>query len=116
MNNPGGGHTIVFDVEMTNFKNGYNKHTGVFTVPVDGLYSLTWVTRVECSKSYTSQLHVNKRIVGSTFAYCGYNTVTGNAIVNLRKGDAVFVHTLAGSGQIRSNEFGRTSFSGFLVN
>lgn len=87
-----------------------------FTVPVDGLYSLTWVTRVECSKSYTSQLHVNKRIVGSTFAYCGYNTVTGNAIVNLRKGDAVFVRTLAGSGQIRSNEFGRTSFSGFLVN
>lgn len=115
LNNPGGGHTIVFDVEMTNFKNGYNKHTGVFTVPVDGLYSLTWVTRVECSKSYTSQLHVNKRIVGSTFAYCGYNTVTGNAVVQLRKGDVVFVRTLSGSGKIRSNEYGRTSFSGVLV-
>lgn len=68
-----------------------------------------------CSKSYTSQLHVNKRIVGSTFAYCGYNTVTGNAVVQLRKGDVVFVRTLSGSGKIRSNEYGRTSFSGVLV-
>lgn len=78
---------------MTNLRDGYNTHTGIFTVPVDGLYSLSWVTRVSCSKSYTSQLHVNKRIVGSTFAYCGYNTVTGNAVVQLRKGDVVFVRT-----------------------
>lgn len=115
MANPGGGHTLVYDALMTNLRDGYNTHTGIFTVPVDGLYSLSWVTRVSCSKSYTSKLHVNKRIVGSTFAYCGYNTVTGNAVVQLRKGDVVFVRTLSGSGKIRSNEYGRTSFSGVLV-
>lgn len=114
--NPGSGHTIVYDVVMTNFKNGFNKHTGIFTVPVEGLYSLTWVTRVYCSKSYTTELHVNKSIAGSTFAYCGADTVTGNAVVQLHIGDVVFVRTLAGSGEIRSNKDGRTSFSGFLVN
>lgn len=101
---------------MTNFKNGFNKHTGIFTVSVEGLYSLTWVTRVYCSKSYTTELHVNKSIAGSTFAYCGADTVTGNAVVQLHKGDVVFVRTLAGRGEIRSNKYGRTSFSGFLVN
>lgn len=110
---PGGGHTIVYDVVMTNFKNGFNKHTGIFTVLVEGLYSLTWVTRVYCSKSYTTELHVNKSIAGSTFVYCGADTVTGNAVVQLRKGDVVFVRT---GGEIRSNKYGRTSFSGFLDN
>lgn len=108
----------MYDVVMTNFKNGFNKHTGIFTVSVEGLYSLTWVTRVYCSKSYTTELHVNKSIAGSTFAYCGADTVTGNVVVQLHmyKGDVVFVRTLAGRGEIRSNKYGRTSFSGFLVN
>lgn len=88
-------------------------HTGIFTVLVEGLYSLTWVTRVYCSKSYTTELHVNKSIAGSTFVYCGADTVTGNAVVQLRKGDVVFVRT---GGEIRSNKYGRTSFSGFLDN
>jgi hypothetical protein len=84
---------------------------------MDGMYSFTWVTRVECSEAYTSQLIVNKEMVGSTYAWCGYNTVTGNAIVTVSKGDAVFVRTRIGMGKgmIRSNEYGRSSFSGFIM-
>lgn len=54
LNNFGGGYIIVFDVEMMNFKNGYNKYIGVFMVFVDGFYLLIWVIRVECSKLYIS--------------------------------------------------------------
>lgn len=116
--NPGGQHTIVYDVIKTNFDNAYNQYTGIFTASKEGLYSFTWVTRVECGEAYTSELIVNKDVVGSTFAYCGWNTVSGNAIVNVTKGDAVFVRTRpgVGKGTIKSNEYGRTSFSGFIIN
>ncbi|XP_062607189.1 uncharacterized protein LOC134268979 [Saccostrea cucullata] len=116
--NPGGQHTIAYDVIKTNFDNAYNQYTGIFTASKEGLYSFTWVTRVECGEAYTSELIVNKDVVGSTFAYCGWNTVTGNAIVKVTKGDAVFVRTRpgVGKGKIRSNEYGRTSFSGFIIN
>lgn len=116
LNNPGGGVTIVYDEVKTNFKDGsYNKHTGIFTVPIAGLYSFTWVTRVECNEAYTCELLVNKKVVGSTFAYCGWNTVTGNALVRVDAGDSVFVRTLSGKGKIRSNQQGRSSFSGLLL-
>ncbi|XP_061179020.1 uncharacterized protein LOC133187616 [Saccostrea echinata] len=118
LTNPGGQHTIVYDDIKTNFDNAYNQYTGIFTVPKDGLYSFTWVTRVQCSEAYTSELIVNKDVLGSTYAYCGWNTVTGNAIVKVTKGDAVFIRTRpgVGKGMIRSNEYGRTSFSGFMIN
>ncbi|XP_061178917.1 uncharacterized protein LOC133187529 [Saccostrea echinata] len=118
LTNPGGQHTIVYDIIKTNFDNAYNQYTGIFTAPKDGLYSFTWVTRVECGEAYTSELIVNKDVLGSTYAYCGWNTVTGNAIVKVTKGDAVFIRTRpgVGKGMIRSNEYGRTSFSGFIIN
>jgi hypothetical protein len=105
----------VYDVVRANFENGYNVHTGIFTAPRTGLYSFTWVTRVECSQAYTSELRVNKEVVGSTYAYCGWNSVSGNAIVKIKRGDSVFVRTLSGKGMIRSNQQGRSSFSGFLI-
>jgi hypothetical protein len=105
----------VYDVVRANFENGYNIHTGIFTASRAGLYSFTWVTRVECSQAYTSELRVNKEVVGSTYVYCGYNSVSGNAIVEVKRGDSVFVRTLSGNGMIRSNQHGRSSFSGFLI-
>ena len=115
MANPGSGHTIIYDVVMTNYGGGYNGHTGVYTVPIDGLYSFTWITRVSCKNDYTSELHVNNKIAGSVFIYCWKNSNAGYAVIEVRKGDSVFVRTLTGSGMIRSNTYGRTSFSGFLV-
>lgn len=106
---------MVYDKMRTNFENGYNTHTGIFTAPRAGLYSFTWVTRVACNNAYTSELRVNNEVVGSTYAYCGYNTVTGNVVVKVNKGDSVFVRTLSGKGNIKSNQNGRSSFSGFLI-
>jgi hypothetical protein len=36
------GHHIVFDKTITNDGAGYNVHTGIFTVPVTGLYLFTF--------------------------------------------------------------------------
>lgn len=39
---PGQHQTIVFDVDVTNIGHGYSKNSGIFTVPVTGVYVFTW--------------------------------------------------------------------------
>ncbi|XP_062607178.1 complement C1q-like protein 3 [Saccostrea cucullata] len=115
---PRGHHTLVYDVTQTNYGNGYNKDTGVFTAPMGGLYSFTWSTRVECHLAHTTDLVINAKIMGSTYAYCGFNTVTGHVVAAVNQGDVVFMRTHStspGQGAIKSNEFGRSAFSGFLI-
>lgn len=115
---PGGHHIFVYDVAETNVGHAYNNFTGIFTIPQDGLYSFTWSTRVECSKAHTTELVLNMKILGSTYAYCGWNTVTGHVVTRASQGDAVFVRTHGtspGQGAVKSDEFGRSAFSGFLI-
>lgn len=91
---------------MMNFKNGFNKYMGIFNVFVEGLYLLIWVMCVYCSKLYIIELYVNKSIVGFMFVYCGVDMVIGNVVVQLYKGDVVFVCIFVGRGEIRSNKYG----------
>ena len=44
------GHAVVFDHVITNIGKAYNRHTGHFTAPYDGLYFFT----VSFLKRYSS--------------------------------------------------------------
>ncbi|XP_052098105.1 complement C1q-like protein 4 [Mytilus californianus] len=115
---PGGHHLLVYDNVVTNVGNAFNNFTGIFTVPRSGIYSFTWSTRVACHKAHTTELVINTRILGSTYVYCGYNTVTGHVVTSASQGEAIFVRThltSPGQGAIKSDEFGRSAFSGFMI-
>ncbi|XP_076102587.1 complement C1q-like protein 3 [Mytilus galloprovincialis] len=114
---PGGNRHLIYDTVKTNIGNAYNNITGTFTVPRNGIYSFTWSTRVQCSKAHTTELVLNTRVLGSTYIWCGYNTVTGHVVTYASQGEAVFVrtHSSPGKGAIKSNNSGRSAFSGFLI-
>ena len=108
--------TLVFDVVILNLGNGYNPSTGVFTSPVAGTY-VFYVTAIEYNKQYLyADIVLNSvskvKLVGDNTA--GYQTGTNMVVLNLQKGDSVWVKHVSGQGYW-STSVPATTFSGFLI-
>lgn len=107
---------LIFGVVITNTGNGYNPSTGVFTSPMSGTY-VFYVSAVE----YGAQ-HLNIDIVlnsvskvrahGSSSA--SYQTGTNMVVLELQKGDSVWVRYASGKGY-HSQSIPLTTFSGYLI-
>ncbi|XP_063399483.1 complement C1q-like protein 4 [Mytilus trossulus] len=117
---PGIGHRLVFDVVKTNQGGGYNSHTGVFVCPRTGTYVFAWVVRL--GSAYQSfELMVNNSVYGSTYLYNSKTraSVTGTVVAHVTEGESVYIRMHSshkGTGVLNSNEHGRTTFSGWLLN
>lgn len=92
--------TLIFDVVITNVGNGYNPSTGVFTSPGEGTY-LFYVSALEYLQQYLGlEIVLNSvpkvRLIGESAA--AYQTGTNMVVLNLQKGDSVWVRHHAGKG------------------
>ncbi|CAG2255320.1 COL8A [Mytilus edulis] len=118
--NPGVGRRLVFDVVKTNQGGGYNSHTGVFTCPKTGIYVFVWVVRL-FSAYHSFELMINNTVYGTTYLY-KKNTggsISGTVVAHVSKGDSVYVRmhsSYTGSGVLLSDIYGKTAFSGWLLN
>ncbi|XP_061185219.1 complement C1q and tumor necrosis factor-related protein 9B-like [Saccostrea echinata] len=120
LNNPGGHHTLIFDTVKTNEGNGYHPRIGVFIVPRSGTYFFTWTMSLYNSASHSTELVVNTVPNGAIYVatIAGQrDSATGNVILNVNEGDEIFIRTrdTDNYGQILSDDFSRTDFSGFLI-
>ncbi|KAH3824101.1 complement C1q-like protein 3 [Dreissena polymorpha] len=120
LSNLGPDHTIQFQSVTLNEGNAYNPHTGVFTVPLNGVYFLTFTAedhrphRQWLKLVVDGQLYSNVVFVPSAGNAMGSNTV----LARLRKGQAVWVavdsresgNSLQGWPDLKS-----TTFSGFYL-
>ncbi|XP_052711382.1 uncharacterized protein LOC128185761 [Crassostrea angulata] len=110
--------TLVFPVVITNFGNGYNSRTGVFTAPITGEY--VFFVNVQAYSSYTIYVDVvlNGVIQVRTFAsgdsYNTYNAGPNLAVLTLQKEDRVWIQYYTGQGY-HSDSGHITTFSGFLL-
>lgn len=52
-------HILRFDMVKTNIGKGYHPATGVFIVPVTGVYVFTWTIQVDANNYHTTQLMKN---------------------------------------------------------
>ncbi|XP_052710151.1 uncharacterized protein LOC128184633 [Crassostrea angulata] len=97
--------TLIFNVVITNAGNGYNPSTGVFTTPIGGTY-VFYVSAVEYSKQYLRiDIVLNSvskvRAIGVDSA--SYQTGTNMVVLELQKGDSVWVKHSYGKGYYSEN-------------
>ncbi|CAC5384865.1 unnamed protein product [Mytilus coruscus] len=118
---PGHHHTIIFDTVITNSGNGYNKHTGTFLVPTEGIYVFSFTIVAYRGHRVPTELVVNRNVVGSvnadSYSSSLYPVASTIVVVNLKQGDACFLRTSPTQsydvGDLYSGIWPRTSFSGW---
>ncbi|CAC5371061.1 unnamed protein product [Mytilus coruscus] len=117
-------HILVFRSVQTNVGGHYNKFSGVFTVPENGIYVFTWTVVCDSQGDRITQVVVNAAVVGA--AMCDshgggtyYRTTTGLVVVEVNQGEVVFIRThpvyLGGKAIISAPDFHRTTFSGWKL-
>ena len=107
---------MIFTSVVLNVGNEFNPSTGVFTSPVAGTY-IFYVTAVEYNKQYLMvDIVLNSvskvKLVGDNEA--AYQTGTNMVVLNLQKGDSVWVTHVSGKGYW-SASVPATTFTGFLI-
>ena len=125
------GSTFIYDTVLTNLGHGYNETTGVFTVPTSGLYAFTWTLSAAGRHILGSsgdfgemggmleQNGVAKGwIVSDTETQNDEEAATGFVVLHADAGDKItVVSPWDGQGAMYGDTtYGRTSFSGFLIN
>lgn len=120
--NPSPHHTLIFDVAQTNIGNAYNKYTGAFVAPGEGVYVFAWTIYTGVSGKTYFDILVNNSVYGSTFSETGaswYDSESGTIVISLNQGDSVFMRSSQqATTSIRSNDiYGtKTTFAGWKLN
>ncbi|CAC5404591.1 unnamed protein product [Mytilus coruscus] len=109
---------VKFDKLWTNTMNAYDVTTSVFTAPMPGMYHFSAVVMSEDGKTLFLLLWRNDlKIVGSYTRGDGHKTGTFDVVLNLKKGDRIYIRCHGGhDGQnIFSNGDNYSTFSGYLI-
>ncbi|XP_062611244.1 collagen alpha-1(VIII) chain-like [Saccostrea cucullata] len=117
MENPVAGQAIIFYKVVTNIGGHYNKQTGIFTSPDNGVYVFSWTIYCEPNGYIYTDLVVNSRPYGQMQCKAGIsrNSITGVTVAAIKQGDVVFVSTEWYKGRIESFSNVRSSFSGWKI-
>jgi hypothetical protein len=107
---------VKFDDVTVNRGNGYDPSTGVFTAPRKGLYHIS--CSIMAYSNHDVHFQLNKNDAAHTYAYAnngGHTTSTINAIVEMKKGDRVFIkHRHVSKSQKISGSL-HSTFSGYFM-
>ena len=122
--------TIIYDQIETNIGSAYDRFTGSFRAPMDGIYAFTWTIAVVGGASSAehgeikTELVINGEVHGNlhadTEASYDDDSATGFVIKNLTRGDDVFIRSTAthegyAPQGILTNGNMRWTFSGWLI-
>ncbi|KAK3580250.1 hypothetical protein CHS0354_012778 [Potamilus streckersoni] len=117
LTNLGVHHTIIFDHVITNIGGAYHPHTGVFITPIDGVYVFNLRAVARARTWEWLELVKDGSWIQSILADAGSfdSFATGSlvAVLELNKGNEVWVRTGGGTGEIHGSSY--TFFSAWLL-
>ncbi|CAC5358705.1 C1QL [Mytilus coruscus] len=117
LENVGTGAIVIYDSVTTNLGGGYDKSTGVFSAPVEGLYYFTWTVLAQEDKSFYTQLNLNNTVVAKNHA--GANGISTHmsssqsAVIQIQKNDGVSIRVHSGGKYMYGDKW--STFSGFKI-
>uniref|UniRef100_K1RAZ6 Caprin-2 n=1 Tax=Magallana gigas TaxID=29159 RepID=K1RAZ6_MAGGI len=89
--------TVIFDKVSLNEGNAYDKTSGIFTAPMDGIYSFTWSMLTQKGKYFVSDIVRNGHKVASNYSdgrgHDHGSMSTEHANIKMKKGDKVWIRT-----------------------
>nr|XP_034307784.1 complement C1q tumor necrosis factor-related protein 4-like [Crassostrea gigas] len=115
--------TVIFNQASLNKGSAYDTTTGEFTAPNDGVYSFSWTTMSETEKYFITEIFLNSSPVAYNFTdgrgrtkNAGNVMSSSNAIIEMRKGDKVWIRAHDKYGQFARCVNGQWCFfSGFKI-
>ncbi|CAC5380329.1 C1QL [Mytilus coruscus] len=117
LRNIGNGAVVVYDTVTTNRGGGYNKSTGVFTAPVEGLYYFAWTVLAHLGKSFYTELNLNDTLVARNHA--GANGMSDHipssqsVVLQMKKNDKASIRVSGGGVYMHGDKW--STFSGFKI-
>lgn len=114
--------TVVFEREIINEGEHYNKYDGVFVAPLDGLYLFSWTVSSYSNKWVMTELVIDGSIISSTgertSATSDHTSASMTALYKMKKEEHAWIRTTRYSGPhyFYSNvNHPTSSFLGLLV-
>ncbi|CAI5642623.1 unnamed protein product [Oreochromis niloticus] len=108
--------TLIFKYVVTNIGNAYNKHTGIFTAPVRGVYHFVWTIYGHGEIPVGAVLFRNEEHISLAYERprSGAGSASNAASLLLEAGDQVSVRLYTQS-RIADSQNRQTTFSGHLI-
>nr|XP_034307459.1 complement C1q tumor necrosis factor-related protein 3-like [Crassostrea gigas] len=95
--------TVIFDKVSLNEGKAYDKTTGIFIAPFEGIYSFTWTTLTIGGKYFFTEIVRNSQPIAYNHndgrGRGGYPMSSSHANIKMKKGDKVWIRTHRNYGQ-----------------
>ncbi|KAK3091082.1 hypothetical protein FSP39_017000, partial [Pinctada imbricata] len=120
--NPAIHQNIIFNRVQLNIGNAYDGNSGIFTVPISGLYVFTWTVISSGHGHIFTDLVVNGKvyggIIGDSDDTLALSVGATTLVLDAKAGDRVLVWTTdhqKPTANLISTEGARSSFAGWLI-
>ena len=118
ISNPPDYAVVKFDHIITNIGNAYDKGTGYFTCPEEGVYSFSWSFLTSPGKHFHTELVVDGTVITFNFLDAADHSKaklasSNSAVVKLKRGNKVWLRTHGKYAQYTERNW--SSFSGFKI-
>ena len=113
---------IKFDSKLLDTANAYNTTTGVYVIPEEGIYVLTWTITGDVHTIAKTQLMVNNALLAKidtdSQEVTDIHSSTGMVVVKLSMHDLVHIQFSGAGSSLRGTlgpHYGQCSFSGWKL-